>query len=54
MDYISIMVLGSGQVVNPIILAEGSRKRERESEILLRGTIVNRTYGTHKNLPGTW
>ena len=21
---------------------------------LLRGTIVNRTYGVHKNLPGTW
>ena len=22
--------------------------------LLLRGTIVNKTYGTHKNLPGTY
>ena len=28
------------------------RKFHQEGELLLRGTIVNRTYGTHKNLPG--
>ena len=27
---------------------------EKNTKKLLRGTIVNRTYGTHKNLPGTY
>ena len=24
------------------------------TSVVLRGTILNRTYGTHNNLPGTW